>query len=132
VVASGFGDQTPTVIIDDSGDTTSHTNVVLDTDGLNGNVVTGLAPAPIYFRFNTAAILYGGSGGNTFNVQSSDAHRPVTINTGSGGDTVNVGSPMNQLDSIRGAVTVNGRPGGNTALNINDQGSTSSQNYTLT
>jgi Ca2+-binding RTX toxin-like protein len=132
VVASGFADQTPTVIIDDSGDTTPHTSVVVDTEGMNGNVLTGLAPAPIYFRFNTAATLYGGSGGNTFNVRSSDAHRPLTINTGSGGDTVNLGSSLNQLDPIRGAVTVNGRPGGSTALNINDQGSISSHNYTLT
>jgi RTX calcium-binding nonapeptide repeat (4 copies) len=88
VVAAGFGDQTPTVIIDDSGDMNPHAHVVLDADDMNGDVVTGLAPAPIYFRPNIAATLYGGSGGNTFNFRSSDARIPMTIDGGSGVNTL--------------------------------------------
>jgi hypothetical protein len=136
VVAETYAGQTGSVIVDNSGDTTAHPSVVVNTDFTSGNVVTGLAPAPLYFEQNTAATLDGGSGGNIFDVQSTATATSTTINTGSGGDTVNAGSgsgPVNvdnpgRLDPIQGPLTINGK-GGNTALNVNDQGSASSHSY---
>jgi hypothetical protein len=57
----------------------------------------------------------------------------LTLKTGTGGDTVNVGSdPVNLtqsiIDPIQGAVTVNGQ-GGNSTLNVNDEGTSSGQEY---
>src|SRR5262249_40147490 len=68
-----------------------------------------------------------------YNVESTVANMPVTLNTGTSNDTVNVGSdpvnlPQSKLDGIQGLVTVNGR-GGNTALNYNDQGNVSGNSF---
>jgi hypothetical protein len=70
----------------------------------------------------------GGSVQNTFDVQATAAGIATTINAGTGGDTVNVGSdpvnlPQSILDPIQGAVAVNGT-GGNTTVNFNDKGGT--------
>jgi hypothetical protein len=70
--------------------------------------------------------VFGGSGGNTFNVQSTAPGVNLAINAGAGSDIVNVGSAANSLDPIT-ALTVNGQ--GNTILNLNDQGTSVSQEY---
>jgi Ca2+-binding RTX toxin-like protein len=57
----------------------------------------------------------------------------TTVNAGDGNDTVNVGSGIrvSTLDTIQGALTVNGG-GGTDALNLDDWGSLSGHNYTVT
>src|SRR2546425_1096705 len=78
----------------------------------------------------------GGSGGNTVNVESTQATTPVTVNAGAGNDTINVGSnpvtPANStLAGIQGNLTVNGQAGTDT-LNINDAGTTTPTTYVVT
>jgi hypothetical protein len=73
----------------------------------------------------------GGTGGNTFSVQSTQAGTAPTVNAGGGNDTVNLGSTANKLDTLQGPVAVNGQAGSDT-LNLNDQGQTAGQGYTLT
>src|SRR5205807_1650827 len=59
----------------------------------------------------------GGTGQNTYNVQSTAAATPVTINAGSGDDTVNVTmsawNPVFNLaqTTLLGNLTVNGQAG---------------------
>jgi hypothetical protein len=69
----------------------------------------------------------GGHSGNAFNVQGTAAGTPVTIQTGAGNDTVTVGDAANTVAGIRGGVTVHGR--GTASLNVNDQGTTTAQEY---
>ena len=54
----------------------------------------------------------------------------LTINAGSGSDTVNVGDFANTLDGLSGALAINGH--GKTILTINDQGTTTDKIYNLT
>src|SRR5262249_55575615 len=56
----------------------------------------------------------------------------LIVNAGLGSDIINVGSADNLLDPIQGLVTVNGRAGSSTTLNINDQNSTTAHTYTQT
>ncbi len=72
----------------------------------------------------------GGSSGNIFNVRSTTQSTTTTVNTGPGGDTVNVGSAANFLDGIQGPLNVNGR-GSNTTLNVIDQQATANEVYTI-
>jgi hypothetical protein len=68
----------------------------------------------------------GGNAGNNFNVQSTAAGTPVTVNTGNGSNGVQVGSANNSsgvVDNLAAALTVHAGSG-LTGLVINDQGST--------
>jgi acrosin len=68
-----------------------------------------------------------GNGTDTVNVQATT--QPLTVNL-DGPGTINVGSTSRTLDSIQGTVTMNhlSDPG---TLNVNDDGSTAAQTYTL-
>src|SRR5207237_150158 len=114
------------LILDDRGDGTGRTVTMVS------GLVRGLAPADIVYGQQALANLtvYGGAGGNTFDVLSTPApgfvplfglvYTDTTINC-SGADTVNVGDSMNRLDSIQGPLSIDGQ-GGSAVLNVNDQG----------
>jgi Ca2+-binding RTX toxin-like protein len=72
---------------------------------------------------------------NTFNVRATAAGTRTTINGGANGDTFNVGSTANTLDDIQGQLILNGGEqgsfGGQDVVNLFDQGSVVSRNYTL-
>jgi hypothetical protein len=68
---------------------------------------------------------------DTFQVQSTAAGSATTINTGTGGAAVTVGNANQSVSGIQGAVTVNGR-GANTTLVVDDAGTTTAENYTVT
>jgi hypothetical protein len=113
----------PTVNIDNS-------NMPRSLNGQDTYVITSTWTSfndPVTVNYsNVRAVNLFGAGG-TYDVQSTDASAPVTINTGLGLNTVNIGSdpvnlPQSILDPIQGAVTVNGA--GNTTLNFNDKGGT--------
>ncbi len=96
------------LVIDDSSDTTSRTASM--TDGY----ITGLAPAPLYWIDNTAGtytggvaglILYGGSGGNTWNIANvSPLDFGTTVHTGSG----NAKADVVNLKATLGGLTIDG------------------------
>ncbi len=73
--------------------------------------------------------LYAETGNNTININSTAAGVPLTVNAGPGNDTVNVGN--GNLDSLKGAVTVNGQAGTD-KVNVNDQAKASGDAYTIT
>jgi hypothetical protein len=89
--------QQSTVIVDDSGDTVARTVNMTASGGFGSNngQITGLAPAA-NIRFindinDVNLIVNGGSGGNTFNVANTEFPLlRTTINGGKGGDTFNV------------------------------------------
>jgi hypothetical protein len=76
-------------------------------------------------------VLNSGSGGNTVNVQSTPGGT-TTIFTSNGPDTINVGGTANALDAIQGPLTIDGQ--GTETLNYLDQGTASGQalSYTVT
>ncbi|HZU38327.1 MAG TPA: hypothetical protein VFA18_20550, partial [Gemmataceae bacterium] len=132
--APGF---TATLLVDDSADNISRVATLKsftpagDSD-LWGSI-SGLAPAAINYEYpdTSSLTINGGSHGNTFNVQSSQAGTALTLNTGSGNDTVNLGSTATKLDTLQGPLIVNGQAGSDT-LYFKDQGQTAGQSYTLT
>src|SRR5262249_44990316 len=101
-------------------------NATLTVTGIFGlfGVVSGLGDptSPFTLPFTNSAVssltLNGSSHNNTYNVQ--DSNIPVTLHTGGGNDTINVGSVANTLDDIHGPLTVDGQ-GGFDTLNVNDQ-----------
>jgi hypothetical protein len=80
-------------------------------------------------------VLNGGSGGNTINVQETQAVTPVTINAGAGVNTIVLGEQNTflhtdySLSNILGPVTINGS--GADTLNANDQGTRTDRTYIL-
>jgi Ca2+-binding RTX toxin-like protein len=91
-------------------------------------------------RTGSALVSYGGvqsivvngssSAAMTYTINGTAAGVPLTVNAGSGDDTVTVGGAGNTLDVLQGALTVNGQDGTD-VLNLNDQGGTTGQTYTL-
>ncbi len=80
--------------------TTTHYDDVINFDNVVGLTVTG------------------GATGNVFNVVSTAASTPVTINAGNGNDTVNAGDPGGLLQNVN-SLTVQGGTG--TTLNLDDE-----------
>jgi hypothetical protein len=89
------------LIVDDSGDSTSGI-VTVAASSILGFGTAGIAVGPGV----TALDVYGGSGGNTFNV-SGTISGSTSINCGSGNDTLT-------LQATGGPLTVNGGTGSNT------------------
>jgi hypothetical protein len=121
------GIQGPLNIRNDYGLTTLTLSDVANNTPRNvlfsANSISGLAPAPITFASAhvNALTIAGGSGGNTFTVQSTATGTTTTLNLGAGGDMINVGDAANTMDRILGVLTVHGQ-GGNSTLNLNNQG----------
>jgi hypothetical protein len=138
-----------TLNIDDHADAAARTVTV--TSGS----VTGLAPGAInYQQYDLQALnITGGSGSNNFTVTSTpyNPHVSTTINSGSGGnlvnvygtngplnvvggasgDYVNVGNGNNSVQGIQGTLTVTNPPS-YTTLNIYDSADTVGRTLTVT
>jgi hypothetical protein len=86
VTITGYGSHT--LNIDDSS------NAANTTYTITGSSVARTGSAVVNYNFAvgniTNLVITGGSGNNTYNVQSTQALYPTSINTGSGVDTVNV------------------------------------------
>jgi hypothetical protein len=74
--------------------------------------------------------LQGSAHGNTFEVAATPKGMSVTLDTGSGDNTVSVGGTGLNLDTVQGPLTVDDQ--GKDTLNLNDQGTGSDGVYTLT
>jgi Ca2+-binding RTX toxin-like protein len=133
-----------TLVADDSGDATARTVTI------TSNAVTGLGPASINFADGQVSSLdvYGGRGGNTFNVLGTAASTSVDIDSGAGNDAVNVRASAGSLaingdsgndvvtlgsqapslggtlTNISGTVNVSNSNTGHTALVLDDSGDT--------
>src|SRR5262249_7689634 len=66
--------------------------------------------------------LNAGSGGDTINVQSTAAGTSTTINAGDGDDKINVGDTADPRDRIRRRATVHGGGNANDTLSLDDRG----------
>jgi hypothetical protein len=111
-----------TVNVDDTGTLTS-----TDLTGL------GLGSGITYSAVETLNI-HLGSGNDTFNVQGTNASTVTNLNTGSGTNTINIGSNApgtnGIVDYIQGTLNVTGS--GSDTMNVDDTGSSSNKNGTLT
>jgi subtilase family serine protease len=131
--------------VNDAADTASRTASI----GAAG--ITGLAPAAINFSSASVNVLTvnGGTGTSTYTITDTPASQGVTLNTGLGGNTVNVqatSAPLtvntgsydvvyltgsgNTLDSIA-AVAVND-PTGTSAVTLDDSGYGGGDDYVVT
>jgi hypothetical protein len=70
----------------------------------------------------------GSNADNTLAIGNTFSAVPVTVNEGTGHDTILAGN--GDLDSLQGPLSVNG--GANTSLVLNDQGFTASRTFTVT
>jgi hypothetical protein len=112
-----------TLTINDSKDPVGRTVTVTDS------MIAGLTPAPVSFTGGphwSTTVLEGGSGGNAFDVVSWAG--PITLNTGSGNDTVNLGPQP--LANIVGPVTVHGQGGVDTLI-LDNSASPTAVTYVL-
>jgi hypothetical protein len=86
-------------------------------------VVGGLLPETITASVNYSGLasltINGGTGGNTFNVESTAAGTATTVNAGAGNALVEVSPQAENLDNLQGPLTVHGN--GSDALVVNDQ-----------
>jgi hypothetical protein len=121
-----------TLTVDDRADPTTRVATI------DNNTLTGLTPQPITWNAATTSsvIINAGSGGNTFDVMSLGAGIPITIQAGTGGDRIAIGSALSRLDPMLAPLNVVGT--GNTILDFNDMGGDPSAtpshqyNYVLT
>jgi hypothetical protein len=100
--AQSYAGQTASVIIDDSGDATSHPLASFQPDTY-GYDLTGLAPAPIYFQLDpgSAVKILGGMGNDMFTVASPLSATGIKIEGGGGTNTL-AGPPTANTWAITG------------------------------
>ncbi|MBW1835543.1 MAG: hypothetical protein JRI99_01040, partial [Deltaproteobacteria bacterium] len=111
--------------INDSGDIANNAATLTGTQLTGLGMTGGIA----YGTIETLNIAIG-SGDDIFDIEGTSA--VTTLNAGSGDDTLNVGN-ANSLDSILGALTINGEDYVlGDVLNINDQGDAGTKTYTMT
>jgi hypothetical protein len=123
----GGGDS---LYLEDAADSAAATFFVTSTTiqgGGSGLITYGSIPT---------VTIDGGSGNNTFNVESTAAGTSTTIDNGLAGShtsvyTVNVSPAAKLLDNIQGALALN-FPVGTVALNLNDLNYNTADTYTLT
>jgi hypothetical protein len=97
---------------------------------LTSSTVARAYSGAINYSGVSSVTLDGGTGADTYNVSGTASGTSTTINAGTGNDTVNVGSATSSLDSVQGALNVNGQAGTD-VLNISDQAATTGHTYTL-
>jgi hypothetical protein len=120
-----------TINLDDSADATART-VTLNQATVDGNpnwgVVSGLAPAPIYYHdADTPSLTVNtGTGGNLVNVLATGA---TTYLVGHGPDTVDVGY-NDSAQGIRSALFISNPPS-YTTINVEDWRDTGARQATL-
>jgi hypothetical protein len=118
-VAGTPGDDTITVhnLI---GDPTSVEVIVNGVSVYTGpwSALTGITIAP-------------STGNDTINIENDAAGTPITVNLGDGTDVVNLSPVANTVGNLMAAVTVNGGSGVDT-LNVDDQGTATDQSWTVT
>jgi hypothetical protein len=136
LTAHGTGGIPPASVLDldDAGAPVGET-YVLDAAPSNVGVLGRSGAATVFFD-HLAMTLNAGGMGNQIYVPGVARFTAATVNAGNGNDTVNVGEPplasppVGRLDAIAGPLTINGGPGVND-LSINDQGTTTAQQYFL-
>lgn len=113
--------------VNDQGDADAHTYEI--TSGK----VSRSGAADITYATVESLTLNSGLAANTVNVRSSLATTPITVNGGPSADTINVGNLADSLDDLAGTLTVNGNaPAAGDALNVNDQGDASANDFVIT
>jgi hypothetical protein len=120
-----------TLNVNDQGEITPHTYTVTATTVVRlpgGPTITYLDIESL--NLHPGHILGPGPTNNVIDVLSTNADTPVEIDAG-GGATVNVGNAAGTLDDLQGPVNVIGEDAAVT-LNVNDQGSDNSQDYSVT
>jgi hypothetical protein len=120
-----------TLNLNDAADTVGRT-VTLNVAGSFG-FVNGLAPeVEIQYALSdvNALNVTAGRAAATINVQSTAAGIPVTLNSGGGNDTVNVGNSTNGVQSIPGPLSVHNGPAFST-LNVDDSADTTARTVTM-
>ncbi len=123
------GSSNDTVNVDDTGSSASKTGT------LTATTLTGLGMGAAGITYSGVANLNIslGSGGNTFNVQSTFTGTVTKLTTGTGTNTINIGSlaPATDgiVDNIQGALIVIGS--GTDTMNVDDTGSSGDKTGTL-
>ena len=143
--------------LNDQADANGHTVTMGTNPGANQGSVFGLAPAIVLYRLGDLSTLTvnTGSGADTIKVQGTASNGggpastvvntgpgfdtvnvfettgPLTVSSGAGNDTVNIGDIFNTVEELEGTVTVNGQTETD-ILNVNDQGSATPHTYTTT
>jgi hypothetical protein len=120
-----IGDNSDTLNLNDAADTTART-VALNSTGIIGLGFGGLS----YSGLATMNVKLG-SGGNTVAVNSTAAGLVTNFNTGSGANSVYLGSNTSStvMTGFAGALNLTG--GGSDTLSINDSGDPTSQTVTV-
>jgi len=101
------------------------------TYSVTSSTVTRSGAAAISYATVGSVNLYGGSGNDTYNIESTASGTPVFIEAGAGNDTFNVSPTAKNLSNIQGALTVWGL-GGSNSLNVYDQNDTGAATYSVT
>jgi len=101
------GGGTNTLDIDDSANTTGSTWTITGT-----SILQNAAAAIAYGGLQNLSIL-GGSGTTTYNIDSTIAATPVSIQGGAGNDAFNISPDSSFVDNLQGALTIDGCAGSN-------------------
>ncbi|MEX0938641.1 MAG: hypothetical protein WDZ59_12340 [Pirellulales bacterium] len=98
---------------------------------LTSNTLTRSGSGIVHYSTIDEVIFNAGFGDDAIDVQSSVAGVPLTINAGSGDDTITLGANLGHINTLNGAITVNGQ-GNSDTLVVDDTSNALSDDFTIT
>jgi hypothetical protein len=103
-----------------------------DTYTIASGSVQRNAEALISYGGTFSSVIVNGSSTNniTYNINSTAAGTPLTVNAGNGANVVNLAPSTDNLNNLAGAVTVNA--GSASTVNVDDQNNSAAATYTVT
>jgi hypothetical protein len=120
------GTGTNTLTVDDQNDPNNG-----GTYHIGASIIYPPASSSIsYFNMSSVTINGSSTANITYDIYSTAAGTPVTINAGSGANVVDLTPFSGNQNNLAGAVTVNG--GSATTINVDDQLNTVASTYTVT
>jgi hypothetical protein len=102
------------------------------TDPDSGQQTTNPPSTTVTYNNVAGVVINAGDSDNDFIVQSTAGGTPVTINGGSGVNTVNVTPDDQDLNSLQADITVHGGTSGRTTVTLNDQQHAGHTTYQIT
>ena len=98
---------------------------------ISASSISSSVSAPIVFQKMGSVTLNGGSGNDTYNIESTLSTTPVSIVAGNGSNTFNISPTAKNLGTIQGNLGLSAN-GTTNALVLDDQANTANSTYSLT
>jgi hypothetical protein len=127
-----YGHGQTTAVLDDQNDIIPIVAFFPNIYTVTNSTVDSFFSATVHYTGLSGLTLNGDSDDDFYDVESTAAGTPVTLNTGTGNNAVSVTPTSKQLKNLKGSLVIQPSPVGHTSVTIDDSADIADATYTLT